>query len=188
MKKLLTAILSISLLGVATLPALAADLEQSMDISPEPEVIASAQEKGLTASGFIIEVDGEQVNTRASVMVPLRTLAEKLGFTVSWDDGVVTVTGQERYVQLTVGVDQYFAAPTQEGMMGASLFSLGSAPYVTNGNTYVPVELFDALLGCKEGDCHLGEKYSQNQHGFQPYEYCSDSQSFHQSRYPDRCS
>ena len=51
MKKLLTAILSISLLGVATLPALAADLEQSMDISPEPEVIASAQEKGLTASG-----------------------------------------------------------------------------------------------------------------------------------------
>lgn len=102
MKKLLTAILSISLLGVATLPALAADLEQSMDISPEPEVIASAQEKGLTASGFIIEVDGEQVNTRASVMVPLRILAEKLGFTVSWDDGVVTVTGQERYVQLTV--------------------------------------------------------------------------------------
>ena len=53
-------------------------------------------------NGFIIEVDGEQVNTRASVMVPLRTLAEKLGFTVSWDDGVVTVTGQERYVQLTV--------------------------------------------------------------------------------------
>ena len=155
MKKLLTAILSISLLGVATLPALAADLEQSMDISPEPEVVALAQEKGLTASGFIIEVDGEQVNTRASVMVPLRILAEKLGFTVSWDDGVVTVTGQERYVQLTVGVDQYFAAPTQEGMMGASLFSLGSAPYVTNGNTYVPVELFDALLGCKEGTVTL---------------------------------
>lgn len=102
MKKLLTAILFISLLGVATLPALAADLEQSMDISPEPEVVALAQEKGLTASGFIIEVDGEQVNTRASVMVPLRILAEKLGFTVSWDDGVVTVTGQERYVQLTV--------------------------------------------------------------------------------------
>lgn len=39
--------------------------------------------------------------------------------------------------------------------MGASLFSLGSAPYVTNGKTYVPVELFDALLGCKEGTITL---------------------------------
>ena len=35
--------------------------------------------------------------------------------------------------------------------MGASLFSLGCAPYVANGSTYVPVELFDALLGNREG-------------------------------------
>ena len=155
MKKLLTAVLSLSLLGAAALPALAADPEPPVDISPTSELIAPAPEEDSAASGFLIEVDGEQVNARACVMVPLRALAEKLGFTVVWEKGVITVTGPERYARLTVGKDEYFAAPTQEGMLGASLFSLGCAPYVTDGCTYVPVEFFDALLGCMEGTVTL---------------------------------
>ena len=155
MKKLLTAVLSLSLLGAAALPAFASDPESPMVVSPGPEVIAPAPEEDLAAPGFAIEVDGEQANVRACVMVPLRDVAEKLGFTVAWDNGVVTVTGAERYVQLTVGENQYFAAPTQEGVMGASLFSLGCAPCVVDGSTYVPVELFDALLGCEEGTVTL---------------------------------
>ena len=151
MKKLLTAVLSLSLLGAAALPAFASDPESPMVVSPGPEVIAPAPEEDLAAPGFAIEVDGEQANVRACVMVPLRDVAEKLGFTVAWDNGVVTVTGAERYVQLTVGENQYFAAPTQEGVMGASLFSLGCAPVLMGNATYVPVELFDALLGCREG-------------------------------------
>lgn len=154
MKKLLTAILSLSLLTAATLPALASDSEPPM-LTPGSEVIVSTPEEAMTASGFSIEIDGEQVDARACVMVPLRAMAEKLGFTVVWENGVVTVTGPERYAQLTVGEDKYFAAPTQEGMMGASLFSLGCAPYVNGGRTYVPVEFFDALLGCKEGTVTL---------------------------------
>lgn len=39
--------------------------------------------------------------------------------------------------------------------MGASLFSLTCAPYLVDGSTYVPVELFDALLGCEEGTVTL---------------------------------
>lgn len=39
--------------------------------------------------------------------------------------------------------------------MGASLFALGCAPVLMNDVTYVPVELFDALLGCKEGTVTL---------------------------------
>lgn len=35
--------------------------------------------------------------------------------------------------------------------MGASLFSLGMAPYAVNGVTYVPLGLFDALLGSRQG-------------------------------------
>lgn len=149
MKKLLAAILSVSLLGAAALPALATGTEPPL--SSEPELIAPAPEEELPASGFAVEVDGERVNVRACVMVPLRAVAEKMGFTVAWDNGVVTVTGAERYIQLTIGENQYFAAPTQEGMMGASLFSLSCAPYVVDGSTYVPVELFDTLLGCEKG-------------------------------------
>lgn len=154
MKKLLTAILSLSLLGAAALPALADDGKTPVAVSPESEITA-LEEDSASASAFTIEVDGEQVNAHPCVMVPVRAVAEKLGFTVSWDSGVVTVTGPERYARLTIGKDEYFTAPTQEGMMGASLFSLGCAPYVTNGATYAPVELFDALLGCRPGTVTL---------------------------------
>lgn len=143
MKKFLTGMLSLTLLAAMALPALA-----SGDNAP-----AAAEETAPT--GYAVEIDGGDSGVRAQVVVPLRAVAEKLGFTVTWDNGVVTVTGPERYAQLTVGVDQYFAAPTQEGMAGASLFSLGCAPYVFNDATYVPVELFDALLGCKEGTVTL---------------------------------
>lgn len=153
MKKLLTAVVSLSLLGAIALPALAADSELPMDISSGPELAAPALETG---TGFAIEVDGEQIDARVCVTVPLRAVAEKMGFAVTWNgDGTITVTGDERYAELTLGVNRYFAAPTQEGMMGTSLFSLSCAPYSIDGKTYVPVELFDALLGCKEGTVTL---------------------------------
>lgn len=151
MKKILTAALSLALLGAIAIPALAAD-----PADPEPpQVIAPAPEEAIAAPGFAVEIDGEDAGAQARVMVPLRAIAEKLGFTVAWDNGVITVTGPERYAELTVGTDRYFAAPTQEGMMGASLFSLGCAPVLMDGATYVPVELFDALLGCQEGTVTL---------------------------------
>lgn len=146
MKKLLTAMLSLALLAAMALPALA----DGRDTAPAPDAPSAAAEETAPA-GYAVEIDGEDSGARAHVMVPLRAIAEKLGFTVTWDSGVVTVTGPERYAQLTVGEDRYFAAPAQEGMMGASLFSLGCAPVLMNDVTYVPVELFDALLGCKEG-------------------------------------
>ena len=144
--KLLTAVACLALLGAAAVPALAA--------SPEPPVAAGSGE-AAAAPGFAIEINGEDSGVRACVMVPLRAIAEKLGFAVTWDNGTVTVTGTQRYVELTIGVDQYFAAPTQEGMVGASLFPLGCAPTLINDVTYVPVGLFDALLGCKEGTVKL---------------------------------
>lgn len=151
MKKILTAALALALLGTIAIPALAAD---AADPEP-PQVIAPAPEEEMAAPGFAVEIDGEDAGAQARVMVPLRAIAEKLGFTVTWKSGVVTVTGPERYAELTIGVDQYFAAPTQEGMAGASLFSLGCAPVLMGNVTYVPVELFDALLGCREGTVTL---------------------------------
>lgn len=148
MKKLISSALCAAMALSLAVTAFAAE---PMLISPGPEVIAPAPEEDPVVLGLAIEIDGRPVDARACVMVPLRAVAEKLGFTVIWDNGTVTVTGSERYIQLTIGRDEYFAAPTQEGMAGASLFSLGCAPYAANGTTYVPVELFDALLGCREG-------------------------------------
>lgn len=142
MKKILAAVLFLALLGSIAVPALAADPEP-------PHAIASTAEQAITVPGFPIEIDGEAVGTQARVMVPLRVIAEKLGFTVTWNNGVITVTGPDRYAELTIGANQYFAAPTREEMMGASLFSLNCPPVLMGDVAYVPVELFDALLGCK---------------------------------------
>ena len=106
MKKLLTAVVSLSLLGAIALPALAADSELPMDISSGPELAAPASETG---TGFAIEVDGEQIDARVCVTVPLRAVAEKMGFAVTWNgDGTITVTGDERYAELTLGLCPLF--------------------------------------------------------------------------------
>lgn len=149
--------LSLALLAATAVPALAADSRPL--IAPAP---AAAEE--IAPTGYAIEIDGRDSGARAHVMVPLRALAEELGFTVTWDNGLVTVTGPERYAELTIGVDQYFAAPTQEGLAGASLFSLGCAPVLMNDVTYVPLELFVSApvmppvrvspMNCPGAGCH----------------------------------
>lgn len=107
---------------------------------------------GASRGGYALQIDGEDTGVRACIMVPLRSVAEKLGFEVVWNgDNTITVTGDDLYGDLTIGEDRYFTAPTQEGVMGASLFSLGMVPYAVDGVTYVPLGLFDALLGSQQG-------------------------------------
>lgn len=154
MKKILTAVLSLAMLGVMSIPAFADETEPPL-IAPAPAAIAEDGE--AASSGYAIKIDGVDINANAYVMVPLRAVAEKLGFTVTWDNGTVIVEGSGRYIELTIGEDQYFAAPNQEGVLGASLFSLGCAPYVNDSTTYVPLELFDVLLGGKDGAVSLDE-------------------------------
>jgi len=151
MKKYIAAILSLALAGAIALPTLAADAP----IAPNPAETASVEQKTSLPTGWAVEIKGEETDIRAAVMVPLRATAEKLGFTVTWNDGTITLDSGKRYAELTIGVDQYFAAPSKEGLLGASLFSLGCAPFCSEGVTYVPVELFEALLGRTEGTVTL---------------------------------
>lgn len=150
-KKYIAAILSLTLAGTIAIPALAADAP----IAPKLVETASIEQKASLPTGWAVEINGEETEIRASVMVPLRATAEKLGFTVAWDDGTITLDSGTRYARLTVGENQYFAAPSKEGTLGASLFSLSCAPFCIEGVTYVPVELFDALLGRAKGTVTL---------------------------------
>jgi len=85
-------------------------------------------------------------------MVPLRTVAEELGFKVTWnatdrsvslDDGTVKTT-------IHIGNDSYFKASSQAiGLTRA--ISLGAAPVIVDGRTYVPAALFDLLSGDYKG-------------------------------------
>lgn len=116
-----------------------------MAISPAP-----AEEP---QTGYALQIDGEDTGVRACIMVPLRAVAEKLGFEVVWNgDGTIFLDDGTMHSTITLGEDLYQVVTSVEGMVGVSApFSLGMAPYVVNGVTYVPLGLFDALLGSQQG-------------------------------------
>lgn len=118
----------------------------------EPMLISPAPEEELQP-GYILQIDGEDTGVRACIMVPLRAVAEKLGFEVIWNgDGSIFLDDGTMHSTITLGEDLYQVTTSVEGMEGMSApFSLGMAPYAVNGITYVPLGLFDALLGSQQG-------------------------------------
>ena len=92
-------------------------------------------------------------------MVPLRSVSEALGWTVTWDGslpGARVETGQV-HIALTLGKDTYqTVSSTAIGM--SDPFSLGAAPTMLEpGTIYVPAELFQVLLGNREGTVSIGD-------------------------------
>lgn len=152
--KLTPVLLSIVMLGAMSVYASAADLEGDVPGAGTPQLLI-AEEPAETADEthrYPVEVNGERVDAVACVMVPLRAVAEPLGFTVTWDNGSVLVDNDVIHTKVTIGVDQYIITTSNENLVGMSApFSLGAAPYVIDGMTYVPLGLFNALLGNQEG-------------------------------------
>lgn len=103
--------------------------------------------------GCTLRIDGKDTDVRACVMVPLRAVAEKLGFTVTWDGGnAVLLEDGDTHSTVTIGEDRYQVTTSSPDLVGMSApFSLGVPPYAVDGVTYVPLGLFDALLGSRQG-------------------------------------
>lgn len=150
--KWMLVLLSAAMLSAMSVPAFAGDLR---DTAPgrEPSQLLIAEKPDADGTHrYPIEVNGESVDALACVMVPLRAVAEPLGFTVTWDNGGVLVDNGTIHTRVTIGVDQYVITTSKEDLVGMSApFSLGAAPYVVDGVTYVPLGLFSALLGNREG-------------------------------------
>lgn len=155
-KTLSVSLSALLLLGAAAFPAKAvgdSTVEQvdamiqglggQTDADGIPTVIAPAPD-----ALYSIVIDGERISGKAAVAVPLRAVAEKLGFAVTWRDGVITVDDGQTRCTITVGVDRYQTENSAPDVPGISApVSLGMAPYVVDGVSYVPVALFDQLLG-----------------------------------------
>ncbi len=75
--------------------------------------------------------------------VPVRPYAEALGYKVVWDDKTSTATlrGAEGSIAIRVGTKDV------AGLSGR--IELASMTYMTNGQTFVPVSFFEAVLGMK---------------------------------------
>lgn len=89
----------------------------------------------------------QAVKMQGTIMVPLRMTAEALGFTVTWDEErrVIHMNNGTMQTDLALGENNYFAYSSKAIGMTAPQ-SLGAAPTVMNGFTYVPVDLYNILL------------------------------------------
>ena len=112
-------------------------------------VLLPAQDRELT---MISEGDiaiGKAKVENGIVMVPLRQVAEKLGFKVTWDGAAESVhlTDGTRQITVKLGVDSYAYSAAKEGLDGMSApASLGAAAYEAEGTTWAPAELFNLLV------------------------------------------
>ena len=74
-----------------------------------------------------------------TLMVPLRAVAEALGFTVTWEAETQSVY-LNNVISLSIGRDYYTYARTAP-------IELGMAPELTDGLTYVPLSFFTEVAG-----------------------------------------
>ena len=121
----------------------------------KPMVIAAAATMAFSATAFAgtsspysLNINGKAANEEVLVLVPLRETAEQLGFKVSYNKGTILVDDGIMHTNLTIGENSYQVVTSNPDLVGMSApFSLSSAPVMTNGKTYVPIELFVPLTG-----------------------------------------
>ena len=99
---------------------------------------------GQEDSRFLVfSKDGSQLTegcvADGVAMVPVRKVAENLGYKVSWDGKTQTVILEkgETPINVQLGADRYHAGNDRTGGV-----SLGAASYEINGTSWVPAELF----------------------------------------------
>jgi len=121
-----------------------------MGIMPLPESIDSEYEArrtidALTLNGEVV-VNNEilegaptPVIEGGAIMVPLRVVAEALGYDVSWNEYLQSV-------QLGVAI-QLWIGNTEVHLGRMAPIELGAAPTLIDGVTFVPIEFFREVLG-----------------------------------------
>lgn len=90
----------------------------------------------------------EVYTVNGQIMVPVRAVGEKLGFTVTWDDADqrVLLDDGEVNTRMGIGDDSYYMASSVAIGMSAPT-PLGAAPELKDDTTFVPAKMFDILCG-----------------------------------------
>lgn len=103
-------------------------------------ICCSAFATPVLANEISISIDGEPFLSETApiiandrVLVPMRSIMEALGYTISWDTETRTVTGTNDNTIISLCVD--FAVATVNG----SYVALDAYPTIVDGYTYVPL-------------------------------------------------
>ena len=152
-KKIISSVL-LATMVFSTASAFAADKELPVTTISAPaadEVIVGAVQITVDKE----KVDLEKLNLtqymyteNENTLVPLRAVAEKMGYSVAWDeaDEAVTVSDDEWKVVLNIGADSYYGVTKIKdavGMTGPQ--SYGAAPRLIEDTTFVPAKMFELM-------------------------------------------
>lgn len=149
-KKIISGIL-VSAMVLSNAAVFAAESEP-MVIAPAPaaeEILVGVQT--ITVNNEAVDFSGTNLSQyifeeNGNVMVPVRAVAEKMGFTVGWDaDNQAVTVGDETWeVMAYIGLDNYVGvSKTAIGMTAPQ--SYGSAPQLIEDTTFVPAKMFELM-------------------------------------------
>ncbi|MGN1350692.1 MAG: copper amine oxidase N-terminal domain-containing protein [Anaerovoracaceae bacterium] len=152
-KKMIVSLLLTSLL-VSTSAVFAAEPAEKSNANAVVEPISAVEPIGvpqITVDGTAVDLEKTGLSQymfeeNGKVMVPVRAVAEAMGFQVEWNaqDKSVSVADDEWEVLLTVGIDSYVGVTKIEGACGMTApQSYGAAPVILESATYVPADMFE---------------------------------------------
>lgn len=142
-----------AVMAVGSITALAAESEPLL-ISPAPAesetIIGTPQ---ITVNGNAIDLSKSNLSqyifeTNGNVMVPLRAVAEKMGYTVSWDGENYAFIAENDDWKVTayIGADLYYGVTKIKDAVGMTApLSYGAAPQLMDGRTFVPAKMFELM-------------------------------------------
>ncbi len=140
LKKMIVPVAALSLLATGSVFATEVantDAELPVLISAPAEVDVAPVINGATVDGVPVVVEND------IVLIPLRAVAETLGYTVTWvEDGqVITLEKGPQFIQMAIGEDSYaFSRRAPQ--------SLGTAPVLVDDcTTHVPVSFISDIIG-----------------------------------------
>ena len=160
------AVVTMSIPGQTTpskVVVLDAEAEDEADVSvAAPEAAYTDLEVSkmpIVVEGEVIDAPPAYVNADGRVMVPVRAIAEALGFKVTWDDETrMVIIGN--IITFAPGKDYYTYARMAP-------ISLGVAPELKDGRTYVPLSLFTEVARFNNAYIFEGQIVIDNQEKMQ---------------------
>lgn len=121
--------------------------EEELGVRAVYTPMAGLDAVSITIKDKAIQLGGHKlVEQDDLIMLPLRAVAEGLGFNVTWegeDQSILLDNGTVK-TTLYIGNDSYFNASSQAIGLTQS-FQLGASPMLIDSNTYVPASLFNLL-------------------------------------------
>lgn len=145
MKRYASIIMISGMVAFASLiPAYAEGLEQNGEIA----ILAESADYAITVNGKALSLSKVPYDKDSHIMLPLREVAQALGFKVEWnnEDNSVSLDDDIVKTRVTIGEDSYYLASSKAIGLTASI-PFGVAPEIKEGTAYVPLDLFKLLLG-----------------------------------------